>query len=106
MKFTQISKFLDKVTWKPNHSFVLGSDIRGTHFIYIRAENVPDSNDVKIFRDFEGCICYLPTHEKITEEFLIRELRMLCHRWQLHEADEYLKVDGKTPYNPHREVLN
>ena len=53
--------------------------------------------------EMKGHTTYIPIGTP--EEDVIREIYYLCLRWETHELNEFFKVDGHRPYNPHRKVL-
>lgn len=39
--------------------------------------------------------------ERMTREMLLDRVRQFIHRHEMHEADEWLKLDGEVLYDPH-----
>ncbi len=102
MHIHAVQKFLSRVTYKPYHKFLVAASDAGQVWICMKA-SVEDT-ETEEFTEHVGFHLALYLQD-LTEERLIRECRMLAQRWDDHERDEFLKVDGIRIYNPHQKVL-
>ncbi len=91
---------IDSITYKPGLKFKYWT---ADHFIgvQIKQEKAIDSEAGGSI-EMGGHPTYIPVNAD--KETVVRELYFLCLRWEKHELDEFFKVDGKRPYNPHHNI--
>lgn len=97
-----IRRELEKVTYKRGYRFYLTDEedysaIR-IHLVIPRIECVDGWNQF-IDITFTKTFSYQEAFVSGTDEMV----RQLVHAWELHEADEWLKYDGKRVREPHKE---
>lgn len=98
--FEGLESFFSKFTYKSNFEFTL---IRSyTHGgIELRIKMmVPNSDDPK------NIISVISTHliyEDIPCNYIPRYILDLIKKLEIHEAEEWFKIDGKKIFNPHKD---
>lgn len=99
MNFQQLQEFLSRISYKDLE--ICCGEVDYFFIVYLQKDLVEDSETGE-FLDMEGHRAYLPKNISIEE--LFREVYFLCQRWEMHELQEFFKVDGKRPFNPHHTV--
>ena len=103
MRLHEARDLLARVTYKQGWKFSLRTskdDFQAFLIVSSKEKDAtgvqPDLIDVTLHEPLPP-LDFINSHE----EFLIL-VRRAIHRKELHEADEWLKVDGRAPYYPHR----
>lgn len=100
----KVKDFFSRVTYKPGSSFVPFEDLNGVGFrfqLQVVDMEVPTHKSMIArgglirFRD-------LNLHKADLDGFLKHEVRRIVHSGEIHEADEWFKVDGVAPFDPHK----
>ncbi len=93
--------FLDRVTYKPNFRFIHWyQQERDWHYVRIEMD-VPNTYSA------EHEIIQIQTSQQVPAFYLIKEdaakliLRRMIHDLEMHEADEWLLIDGVREWDPH-----
>lgn len=107
----EIKNFLKRITYKPGFRIEYVGDDFGRytgmpgytmHRFYIINEGVDSDNTGKFIKLTKA---FMMTDEMCQDETVFfRLIRSEIIAWELHEADEFLKLDGEAPYHPHKQV--
>ncbi len=96
----QLRQFLTRITYKPGSSFRVSDsylDVGAIELILeMRVPNTHPPHDVVSIRT--GRIVDWPP---VSERDFLDLVRAVVHQFELHEADEWLRLDGKIAFNPH-----
>lgn len=97
---SSVETHIRSISYKPNISFKTWT---ADNFIAVQlheklAVDTETGEEIEMF----GHITYIPMHAD--KETVIREVYYLCMRWEMHELQEFFKVDGKRPFNPHHSL--
>lgn len=99
-----VNDWLKRIEYKPNARIKLGprrfDDMMREPIGIVVEVDVPDSYDpeqiVTIVHER-----FLPYMHKDDFDHFVVWMRMLLHSVEMHEADEFFKVDGKRRFDPH-----
>jgi hypothetical protein len=100
----RVAALLERVDYKPGHRWYVRRE-QDVVLVYLEAR-VPNAYYPKqlITRvSYHAFPDVLFEHALTPEEFFFGGLRSLIREFELHEADEFFKVDGKALYDPHLE---
>jgi hypothetical protein len=98
LSFPQIKNIVDRLTYKPEMKISVAHDFI-ENVIYLRLLRktqcaVTGASDIEIVHNV------VLTRVSSTQ-FLLHIIREAIHRFEMHEADEWLKFDGRPPFYPH-----
>lgn len=104
----EVRLFLSRITYKPNWKFELIQNLDFGLELHVTSE-VQNSQTIEhesYSRTVIKSMLLLDPSEEVdpSEEWLIANLRKLLFEIEMHERDEWLKLDGKHLFAPHEKA--
>ncbi len=98
LTITQLHSILSRVTYKPGWELTITDDENPSLCITAWLKDAYNPGD-RMLVDIHS---QLPPF--FTESEVLRWLRWRLREIEVHEVDEFLRVDGKAVFDPHRDV--
>jgi hypothetical protein len=100
MTFAELRDLVARITYKPGWSFWLQPVDNGIAFLAVSFSEF-DAMNQETYRHFRGRHAIIVADIPSARGFLNR-LRSYILHIEMHELDEFLRVDGVAPFDPHR----
>lgn len=104
----KVESILSRVTYKPGTKIIAVQCRSGCHINLFADFKRPDVSDPTKDIEIRGGgdirvdkLKSVGANEKAFQDIVMDEVRSLLHRGEEHEADEWLKLDGKSIFDPH-----
>lgn len=102
----RIAKLNSRIKYKPNYRVNImvlpGSDSYG---ISINAPVIDTYSGKSVNVRTVGKLGSKEELNRLSDMELLKLVRAELHKWEIHEADEWLTLDGDRPFDPHKKSL-
>lgn len=101
-----VQAILDRITYKPGWRFWIattGTTVNGSYRQWLWAKSdVDDSRGAPPRPDFTRAMPMdWPDRHEPTEATIVARVRAAVQQWEVHEANEFLHLDGEIIHDPH-----
>lgn len=103
MTYDEAKKVIATITYKPGWKFDIHREAQERQYSIITEAKVQDSSNLNEISLVIGKqIISLHMLSDMTKDSFVQFIRQCIHRREVHEADEFLRVDGEMVFNPHK----